>query len=227
MTPLPARHSLIAAAAFGAMLVIGSSPELPNPFASFESRCAKLPPARYEVVAVPFDIREVDTVDMRQLTDRSGAGYAQHRTYGLTTVSFGHDTQTELRVLEERASGRICATPHVTVRVSMQPVVVYVAHELRGDACRYAATRAHEMQHVAVYREELAEATRDLRAQLAAAVGTQILQGRSTAELNRRYETRLRDYLATFMRARQDALQARQAQLDTPEEYARVGAACR
>jgi hypothetical protein len=223
---MPAKHSMTAALALGAMLMGACTPDVPNPFASFESRCAKLPPASYDVVAVPFDVREVDTADIRELTDRSGATFAQHRTYGLTTVRFGHETQTELRVLEERASGRTCATPHVTVHVSMQPVVVYVARELRGDACRYAATRAHEMQHVAVYREELADTTRDLRAQLSAAVGTEILQGRSAADLNRRYEARLRDYLSTFMRARHDALNARQAQLDTPEEYAKVGARC-
>ena len=221
-----ARHSMMAALALGAMLAGGCTADVPNPFASFETRCAKLPPARYDVVAVPFAVREVDTADIRELTDRSGASFAQHRTYGLTTVAFGHETQTELRVLEERASGRTCATPHVTVRVSMQPVVVYVARELRGDTCRHAATRAHEMQHVAVYREELADTTRELRAELAAAVGTQVLDGRSAAELNRRYEARLRDYLSAFMRARHDALNARQAQLDTPEEYARVGAAC-
>jgi hypothetical protein len=221
-----AKHSMIGAFAFCAMLASGCTLDVPNPFASFESRCAKLPPARYDVVAVPFDVREVDTADIRELTDRSGASFAQHRTYGLTTVSFGHQTQTELRVLEERASGRTCATPHVTVRVSMQPVVVYVARELRGNACRFAATRAHEMQHVAVYREELADTARELRAQLAASVGTQVLHGRSAAELNRRYETRLRDYLSTFMRARHEAMDARQAQLDTPEQYAKVGAGC-
>jgi hypothetical protein len=221
-----AKHSMMAALAFGALLVSGCTADVPNPFASFESRCAKLPAARYDVVAVPFAIREVDTADIHELTDRSGASFAQHRTYGLTTVAFGHETQTELRVLEERGSGRTCATPHVTVRVSMQPVVVYIARELRGDTCRYAATRAHEMQHVAVFRAELADATRELRAQLAAQVGTQILHGPSAAELNRRYETRLREYLSTFMRARQDALNARQAQLDTPEEYAKVGAGC-
>lgn len=209
-----------------AMLVSACTADVPNPFASFESRCAKLPPARYDVVTTPFEIREVDTADIRELTGRSGASFAQHRTFGLTTVSFGHETQTELRVLEERASGRTCATPHVTVRVSMQPVVVYVARELREDTCRHAATRAHEMEHVAVYREELADTARALRAQLAAAVGAQVLHGRSADELNRRYEARLREYLSTFMRARHEALNARQAQLDTPEEYARVGAAC-
>lgn len=221
-----AKYPTIAALAFGTMLLSGCTADVPNPFASFESRCAKLPPGRYEVVAVPFEVREVDTADIRELTERSGASFAQHRTYGLTTVSFGHETQTELRILEERASGRTCAIPHVTVRVSMQPVVVYVARELRSDTCRYAATRAHEMQHVAIYREELADTTRELRAKLAAAVGMQVLHGRAAEELNRRYEARLRDYLSTFMRARHDALNARQAQLDTPEEYARVGSAC-
>jgi hypothetical protein len=209
-----------------ALLASACTADTSNPFASFETRCAKLPPARYDVVPVPFEMQEVDGADVRELTQRSGASFSRHRTFGLTTVSFGHETQTEIRLLEERSSGRTCGVPHVTVQVSMQPVVVYVARELNDDACRHAATREHELQHVAVYRQMLGETVAKLNAELAPAMGTQVLQDSSGAILQRRYEARLREYLSRFMHARHEELAARQARIDSPEEYARVAAAC-
>ena len=71
-----------------------------NPFASFESRCARLPAARFDVTAIPMQVDEVDSEDIAALTARSKTDPARHRTYGLTTVSFGHDTQSELRMLD-------------------------------------------------------------------------------------------------------------------------------
>jgi len=208
------------------LLASACTADTPNPFASFESRCAALPAARYEVTTVPFEVQEVDTADVRELTQRSGSSFSRHRTYGLTTVSFGHETQSEIRLIEERASGRTCGSPHVTVRLSMQPVVIYVARELRDDTCRHDATREHELQHVAVYQQKLDESAQKLERQLAADVGAQVLRDASGAALRRAYEARLRNYLSAFMRAEYDELTERQARIDTPEEYARVAAAC-
>jgi hypothetical protein len=115
----------------------------------------------------------------------------------------------------------------VRVELSMQPVVVYVASELRNNACRHAATREHELRHVAVYREMLEESARKLRGDIATALGTGVRTAASPGALQREVETALRSYLTAFMRAQHDVLNARQAEIDTPEEYARVGAACR
>ena len=208
------------------LLVSACTGELSSPFASLESRCAKLSPSRYDVVMVPLEVQETDTADVRELTQRSGSSFSKHRTYGLTTVSFGHETESELRLLEERSSGRTCGTAHVTVRLSMQPAVVYVARELNGDACRHTATRAHEKQHVAVYRAVLGEAADRLRSQLPAAVGTSVLHDDSAAALRVQFDARLRNHLAQFMRTEHAELTARQAQIDTPEEYLRVATAC-
>jgi hypothetical protein len=213
--------------ALAALLCAGCTREGANPFASFDSRCASLPPATYEVVEVPLQFAEDDEVGITDLTKRSGASIARHRTYGLTTANFGHVTETELRLVEQRATGRTCATPHVVVQLSMQPVVVYVARELAGDRCQHDVTREHELKHIAINREVLDDAARKLRDELAPAMGTAILHGASGPGIASQYESRLRDYLENFMREQHRLLAQRQAEIDSPDEYARVANACR
>ena len=197
-----------------------------NPFAGFEARCAKLGAPRFEVVTVPMRVSEDSTQDVAALTTRSKADPLRHRTFGLTTVSFGHNTQSELRMLEDRANGRACGTPTVHAELSMQPAVVYLARELTGRECERAATREHEMRHVAVYREVLGESARRLAAELPAAIGNGVRTESSTSDLKRRFDADLRSYMSRFMNEQQADMAARQAEIDTPEEYARVAHAC-
>lgn len=208
-------------------LVGGCTREIANPFASFQTRCASLPPASYEVVEVPLQYEEVDTVSIAELTTKSGSTLARHRTSGLTTASFGHQTQSELRLVEQRATGRTCATAHVSVQLSMQPVIVYVASEIANDRCRHDVTREHELKHLAVNREVLGDAARRLREDLPAALGTTVLEGASAGAIAQRFEAALRERMAAFMRDQQQRLAERQATIDGPEEYARVANACR
>jgi hypothetical protein len=198
-----------------------------SPFASFESRCNTLPPARFEVVAVPMRVEEVKTEDVARLTALSKADVARHRTYGLTTVSFGHNTQSELRMMEDKRSGRACGTPKVRVELSMQPAIVYLARELDGEPCDQSAARGHEQKHVEVYRAVLEESRRRLVDELPTAIGASLRTAASNAELKRRFDDDLRDYMGRFMREQQAEMTARQAEIDTPEEYARVANACR
>jgi hypothetical protein len=218
---------IFALCVLAALLLPGCTRENANPFASFESRCASLPPATYEVVEVPLEFTENDDVVVSELTIKSGSSLALHRTYGLTTANFGHQTDTDLRLVEQRASGRACATPHVVVRVSMQPVVVYVAREIAGDRCQHDATREHELKHVAVDREVLDDAARRLREELAPALGADVLKGTSGTVIAKQYESALRDYLSGFMQEQHRVLAERQAGIDSPDEYAREANACR
>ena len=225
MTLRQAAVACIAALAAAALLPACTA-DAGNPFASFESRCGKLPAARFDVATVPMQVEEVDSQDVATLTARSKADPARHRTYGLTTVSFGHNTQSELRMIEDRGGARACGTPTVRAELSMQPAVVYLARELEGQACERAATREHELQHVAVYRTMLAESAQRLTDELPGALGRRMRTASSTAELKRKFDADLRAYMTRFMNERQADMTARQALIDTPEEYARVAHAC-
>ena len=77
-----------------------------NPLASFETRCATLPPTHFEVVAVPLEFERDDSQSIAALTLKRGSAFATHRTSGLTTAVFGQSTDIRLNVGGRRAGER-------------------------------------------------------------------------------------------------------------------------
>lgn len=197
-----------------------------NPFASFENRCAKLPAARFDVVATPLSFERDDTRPIAELTVKSGSALATHRTMGLTTAVFGQSTDIELRVVGDRHGSRACGTPSVRVELSMQPVVVFIAREVAEVPCQRDATLTHEMKHVEVFREVLQEAVTELEHDFPEAIGAELGRAVDAEQLQQRLILSVRDYLAQFMKGWQRTLDVRQAEVDSPEEYARVAGAC-
>lgn len=197
-----------------------------NPFASFEARCAKLLPAHFVVTQQPLTYTEDDALAIPDLTRKSGSAFETHRTFGLTVGNFGHETNTELRSVEDRRGARACGVPRVEVALSMQPVTVFIARELTDHPCSHQVTLEHELKHVAAMQEALAEAAARLDTELAATLGTEVRSATSQAALQRDFDTALRDYLSRFMREESALLARRQTAVDSPEEYARVAAAC-
>lgn len=222
---MPKRRTTVVAA-FG-LLLAACGPDGANPFASFEARCAKLPPPRFEVVAVPVAFERDDTQPTAALTAHSSKTPVTHRAIGLTTAAFGQNTDIELQLIEDRRGARACGTSQVRVELSMQPMTVYVARELADLQCQREVTLSHEMKHVGVYVEALHDAALALERELPAAIGTVRRRASSALELQQQLNAAVRDELAEFMREQQRVLEERQAEVDSPEEYARVSMACR
>lgn len=197
-----------------------------SPFASFETRCAKLPPTHFKVVAVPLTLERDDSQNIEALTAKSGSALATHRTMGLTTVVFGQSADINLNVVDDRRGSRACGTPQLRVELSMQPVTVFVASELATESCQHDVTLSHEMKHVEVFRQALDSAARDLERDLPEAIGAELRRAKNPGELQQRFVVSVRDYLAQFMGERQRLLDEEQAEVDSPEEYARVSNAC-
>ncbi len=88
------------------------------------------------------------------IVDESKAARDLERTNGRASASLQlgvtrATTQRAVRVLLEERSR--CWRPKVLIQVSVQPIVVELASELRADACLRAYILDHEMQHVALY----------------------------------------------------------------------------
>jgi hypothetical protein len=214
----------IAVAALAASLCIGAArAAAPAPF---EAQCADLPPSRFEVVETPLAWAEGETLSIDELTARGGYTPGIHMTFGLTTANFSSRMRLDLRTLDDSVARRACGTVDVRVELSMQPVSVHLAQELDVSRCARQATMEHELQHVEVFRQVLAEAARDLAAELPGAVGSGVQYGSSQVDLQQRVAARINDYLAEFIRGRRRLLDERQAAVDSPPEYARVKGAC-
>ena len=197
-----------------------------NPFAAFGTRCAKLPPTHFEVVTVPLTFERDDSQSIAALTAKRGSALATHRTFGLTTAVFGHNTDIQLNVVDDRRDSLACGIPRVRIELTMQAVTVYVASELAVQPCPHDVTLSHEMKHVEVLREALELAARDLTRDFPVAISVQLRSATNPSELQQRFVVSVRDYLAQFMRDRQRMLDESQAAVDSPEEYARVSTAC-
>jgi hypothetical protein len=220
------RFSIRLAALIALSAVATACGDSANPFASFGTRCAKLPPTHFEVVAMPLTFERDDSQSIAALTMRRGSAFATHRTFGLTSAVFGYNTDIQLNVVDDRGESGACGTPRVRIELSMQAVTVYVASELAGQPCHHDVTLSHEMKHVEVFREALELAARDLARDFPVAIGVQLRPATNPSELQQRFVISVRDYLAQFMRDRQRTLDESQAAVDSPEEYARVSTAC-
>lgn len=196
-----------------------------NPFASFESRCERLAPARSTVVARAITVGENDALSQRALSELHQEIPEAVRTYGLTQATFRQDAQLEMNGLADARGGRSCFRPQVRVELTMRPMTIYLATEISGDHCR-DAVRDHELKHVAVYRQRLAEAAANLERDLPDLYGQRVFVVRDQAAAEGEMRSRLGEFMHDFMADNMEALKARQAAVDSPEEYARVRNAC-
>src|SRR4029453_2671359 len=121
-------RSLIAACAAMAAILMGGCDAITsnvgkyNPFASFETRCQRLPPSRIEVHRAAITIVRNDELTYGALTHLAEDNPATHRTLGLTKTEFRQVAQIEITGLSDAAGGRSCSRPQIRLELTMVPV---------------------------------------------------------------------------------------------------------
>ena len=195
--------------------------------AGFEARCeASLKPTRIDVVTAPVVHRTDRTRSWVELTAMSSDDTPEVRAVGLTMAIIAHQTTVETAGIEDASDGRVCVRPTIRVELSATPITVYISREIAGDPCRDAAALEHELKHVAVYSGELARIADEVRRQLAVKYDNRVLYYRSRSEAQNETKTALGTELGPMLAQEGRRIKERQRAIDTPEEYARVSAAC-
>ena len=121
-----------------------------NPFASFETRCARLPPAHIEVRKAAINVVTNDGLPFRELTQLGEGNPATHRTLGQTRAEFRQNADIEIAGLHDTGGARACSRPRILLTLSMTPMTVYVASELKDIPCaRGAVLDSFEKQYLA------------------------------------------------------------------------------
>jgi hypothetical protein len=197
-----------------------------NPFISFETRCTRLPASRVDVTAGDVAPRQDFSLSWQSLTRLAEDDPDAHRTFGLTRTSFSEDAHIDIKGLQDTGSHRACSRPQVHVELRMSPMTVYVASELRGDACREAAVLEHEMKHVEVYRQHLQSAAAELGRTLPTLFGQRVFQASDPALSEQEMRGMLEEFLHAFMQDSARQLKQLQDGVDSAAEYDRVGRAC-
>ncbi len=194
---------------------------------SFEERCEqKLPKTTIDIVAAPIEYATDRDRSYTELTQMSGETSSAVHAFGLTTAEISHHASLETAGIEDTRSGRTCVRPAIRVELAMTPMTVYVSREVTDDPCRAATILEHELKHVAVYRERLAEVGDEVRAALVRTYDNRVFYFSNRAEGQRQMEWALSQQLGTLLDDNARQIKQRQRQVDSPEEYARVAAAC-
>lgn len=216
----------LAACAAGCDVVTGAA-QRAGVVPTFEAHCAKaLPPTRVEVVALPADHDTDFTRSYAELTRMGVEAEANERVIGLTRARIGHAAAITVVGIEEPGTRRVCVRPEIRVELSLTPMTVFVGREFRGDACRRSAIIEHELKHVAVYRETLEAMVREAQDEIGRAYGNTVMLFASRDEAQREIEAALTGYLGPLLERSTREVRRRQAEVDTPDEYARVAGAC-
>ena len=224
-----ARCAALAAAVLGAAACDRGGPQgaLRDVFTSFEARCQRIPAAPPEVLAIPLALALDYTRSEPELTRLHAGAASPHRTMGLTLTRLGHDAEIDFIGVNDPARGRTCFRTQVRVELFMRPLTVYVAREAADDPCLRTVIHEHELKHVAVYDAYLQEAADGLAREIPAELGNEVRYTDDEAGARRDVEVRVRRYLADRLEQSGRELEVRQRSVDSPEEYARIAAACR
>ncbi len=119
-----------------------------------------------------------------------------------------------------------CASPQITLSIGFRQMTVYVGREFPKDSCAYKEILEHEMRHVKAYQEHLASVEKLLQEDIARRFATDDVwrgaAGSSLARVSRELDERWLPYVNRQLHK----VEAAQALIDAPEEYARLAEAC-
>ncbi|MFC0253989.1 hypothetical protein [Massilia consociata] len=166
-----------------------------------------------------------NSLGFRSLTVMKGRTRPGQVVLGLTRTESRVSINVGGRLLTDPGSGYECIAPHIEVRLTYPPIVVYISREFRPGSCAYEEVLAHEMRHLNTYLDHLPRAEARVRAALAQRFENKPLYariGQAQSLLQREIDRGWMPYIKSEM-AKVEALQA---DIDSPQEYARLGKVC-
>ena len=166
-----------------------------------------------------------NSVGFRALTVMKGRARPGQAVLGLTRTESRVSINVGGRLLVDQASGYECIAPHIEIKLYYPPIVVYISREFRPGTCAYEELLAHEMRHLNAYLDYLPKAEARVRLALARRFEDKPLYariGQAQSLLQREIDRGWMPYIKSEM-AKVEALQAA---IDSPQEYARLGKVC-
>jgi len=147
---------------------------------------------------------------------------------GLTSAQLRTASSFEVTTQTKGRDPLVCAQiTHLNLEVGFEDTTIYLAHELPPGSCAESEVNQHELRHVATDRQVLMDFAPRIQPFLQS-----VLQGIGTirASSSAIAEAHLRAQIDEAMKHLTSTLaaerEAAQRQIDTPEEYQRLSAAC-
>jgi hypothetical protein len=159
------------------------------------------------------------------LTARSGSAEQHMATLGLTVTKGQSAVSLGGAILQDPASGYECIAPRVELSLNYSPVLIYVGNEFAPGSCAYQVILEHEQRHLQAYMDNLLRVEKVVRDALNKRFDARPLYAPSGTAMSA-LEHEINSVWFPFIRDEFDKGKDKQALIDTPEEYARMGKVC-
>ncbi|WLI87500.1 hypothetical protein Q4S45_12155 [Massilia sp. R2A-15] len=167
-----------------------------------------------------------NTVSYQRLTGMRPPAAGRSYVLGLTRAESRVSIQLDAKLLADPQSRRECIAPQITVALSYIPITVYVGREFPPGSCSYQEILAHEMRHLKVYLSHLSKVETVVRAALDRRFAGRPIyapMGQAKAMLAREIDAEWMPYIKNEL----DRVEQLQAEIDSPQEYARLSRVCK
>ncbi|AXA94506.1 hypothetical protein [Massilia sp. YMA4] len=161
----------------------------------------------------------------KMLTAMKGVASRNQFVLGLTRTESRVQVGLAGQMLQDPASGYECVAPQIKVQLTYEPVKIYVGSEFPVGTCGYQEILAHEMRHMQAYMAHLPKVEKVVSAALARRFeGKPLYAPAGTARSALAFE--IDSGWLPYIKAEMAKVEAVQAQIDSPAEYARLSKAC-
>jgi hypothetical protein len=193
-------------------------------FRSFDAVCeARLPATRVSVEAEPVSYTVDHSLSFAQLTQK-GSALVSHGTQvlGLTEANLRTTVSVNARGLGSRITGRYCMRPEVSVKLTFNPMKIYMGANEPEGSCGYNITWDHELRHVAAYQSFLPDFAARVERELTEHFGNTIYKFASDGEAQQHVDELVAKFLSPLVQNGMQEVRVSQRRVDSPLEYARL-----
>jgi hypothetical protein len=199
----------------------------------FQDRCESAQPGlharqRTDVSVEAHDngYRIDNSLPYRTLTRMKPTDPAGGFVLGLTRAESRVAVSVEGSIVADPETRAECLRPQIGVSLSYEPIVIYVGREFAPGTCAYREILAHEMRHLKAYIDYLPKVESRVREKM-----EQRFDGRpvmaAQGQSLRKVQQELDRTWMPFLKEEMARARARQAGIDSPQEYARLSKVCR
>ena len=193
----------------------------------FQARCEDTMAKAVTVMSTQENGYSIDnSKSFRTLTALKGPATEGAYVLGLTRTQSRLEINLNGSVLQDPLSGYECISPRIAVSLYYIPIIIYVGSEFSPGTCVYDEVLAHEMRHLKTYLEHLPKVESVVRKALSQRFDNKplyALSGQARNALQREVDTGWMPY----MKRELIKVEANQALIDTPQEYARLSRVCK
>lgn len=156
------------------------------------------------------------------------SGARHERPVGLTAASLKTSLSYKVTSTIAPSSNSVCAQiSHFSMTLGFDDTTIYLARELPRGSCSYKTVFDHEMMHVRIDEDIVRFYTPKFRSLFEQAIrNIGVVHATSAKEAERKIEDAMREYTQKTTTDLSKVRQTRQAQIDTPTEYARLSRSC-